>query len=216
MKLLAVCFAVSAALLGQANRDFLTADEVDQIRLTAQEPNARLQLYSTFARLRIDLIEQTVAKDKPGRSAILHQQLEEYTKIIEAIDSVVDDALRRGKDLTEGIKVVASAEQETLDKLTAIRDSAPKDLARYQFALTTAIETTQDSLEMSQQDLAARKKEADSKAVAEKKRLEEMMTSEDAKSRRAAEAKRTEAEAKSKRKAPTLRRKGEVSADRKQ
>ncbi|MFN7922140.1 MAG: hypothetical protein U0Q16_18705 [Bryobacteraceae bacterium] len=211
MKMLLTVSLSAAALLAQANRDFLTADEVDQIRLTAQDPNARLLLYTTFARLRMDLIEQTAAKEKPGRSAVLHQQLEEYTKIIEAIDSVVDDALKKGKDLTEGIKSVASAEKETLEKLTAIRDAKPKDMARYEFALTTAIETTQDSLEMSQQDLAARKKDVESKAVGEKKRLEDLMTPEDAKARRAEDAKKTEAEAKSKRKAPTLRRKGETA-----
>ena len=101
----------ASAVSAQATRDFLTADEVDQIRLTAQDPNARLTLYSTFARLRVDMLKQAVVKEKAGRSAFIHQTLEDYTKIIEAIDTVADDALKHGTIITEGISAVAEAER---------------------------------------------------------------------------------------------------------
>ena len=38
----------------------------------------------------------------------------------------------------------------------AIRDAKPKDLARYEFVLADAIDTTQDSLELNQADLPGR------------------------------------------------------------
>jgi hypothetical protein len=209
MKLLAATLAIASALIAQATRDFLTADEVDQIRVTAQEPNERLKLYTTFARTRVDMVKSLLAKEKAGRSAIVHQTLEEYTKIIEAIDTVSDDSLRHGKEIEEGTKAVAAAEKEMLATLEEVRGQQPKDLDRYKFALLTAIETTQDSIELSQADLAQRKHDSVSKAADEKKKREELMTPVDAKERREASRKTAETETKAAKKAPTLRRKGE-------
>lgn len=206
----ALVLLASAAILCGQTRDFLTADEIDQVRLTAQDPNARLSLYATFARLRLDMIKQTLAKDKPGRSGFIHQTLEDYTKIIEAIDTVADDALKRGAAITEGMSSVAETERRMVVDLKAIEESEPSDIERYKFVLTTAIETTQDSLELSELDLAERKKDVDHKEAQDRKKLQEMMTPAEAKERAKAEEKKAAAETKAQKKAPTLRRKGEV------
>ena len=55
-----------AASLFAQQRDFLTADEADQVRII-QEPNERLQLYLQFAKQRLDLIQQAVSQEKAGR-----------------------------------------------------------------------------------------------------------------------------------------------------
>jgi hypothetical protein len=198
--------------MAQPDRDFLTADEIDQVRL-AQEPNDRLKLYSTFARQRVDMITQMVAKEKPGRSAFIHSTLEDYTRIIEAIDTVTDDALRRSGtvDLTIGMKAVADAEKEMLAALQKIEEAEPSDLARYKFVLTNAIEATEDSLELASEDLAKRKHDVNAKELEQRKKREALMTPTEVESRRAAEKKEAEEEQKQKRKAPTLRRKGEVA-----
>ncbi len=210
MRLLAAALACASALSAQATRDFLTADEVGQIRLTSQEPNERLKLYTTFARMRVDMIQSLIAKEKAGRSSVIHQTLEDYTRIIEAIDTVCDDSLLHGKDIAEGTKAVASAEQEMLASLQKIQEQQPSDLERYRFVLVNAIETTQDSLELSQQDLALRKKEATEKSAGDRKKREELMTPDDAKTRQTAAKKTAETETKAARKAPTLRRKSEL------
>jgi len=191
------------------DRDFLTADEADQVRL-AQEPNLRLKLYLHFAKQRLDLIQQAVSQEKPGRSKLIHDLLEDYTSIIEAIDTVSDDALKRKLEVAEGIKAVADAEKEMLPVLEKIQESNPKDIARYQFVLDQAIETTKDSTELAEADLKERSVSIESKVKKEKEELEALMKPEEVKAKREEEKK----EAEQKRKVPTLRRKGEVVKER--
>src|SRR5271163_2144816 len=154
MRYLAILLVFTACGLAQ-ERDFLTADEVDQIR-EIQEPNARLKLYVQFARQRLALLQQFLSKEKPGRSALIHDTLEDYTHIIEAIDTVADDALIHKANLELGMKEVVTAEAEMLATLQKVEDTAPKDLARFEFVLKNAIDTTSDSKELSEEDLHTR------------------------------------------------------------
>jgi hypothetical protein len=202
-------FAVSLAVCALAQRDFLTADEVDQVRL-AQEPNMRLQLYVTFAKQRVSLIEQAVAQEKTGRSKLIHDLLEDYTNIIEAIDTVSDDALKRKVDISEGMKLVSEATRELSARLEKVRDSEPKDVARYEFALDNAIETTRDSAELAAEDLGKRTAEIEGRVKREVAEREESMRPEEVTAKRVEEKKAAE----TKRKVPTLRRKGEVAEPR--
>jgi len=209
--------AASAVLLStlmpaQVSRDFLTSDEVAQVRLT-QEPNARLKLYTEFARLRIDQIKQLLSKEKPGRSVFIHDLLDEYVKVIETIDVVTDDALKKTTALELGVKAVADAEEEMLAYLKKVEESEPSDLARYRFSLMTAIDTTEDSLESAREDLGSRKLNISAREQKEKKAREAELTPSELENERASQKKSEEDQQKQK-KAPTLRRKGEVAPEK--
>jgi hypothetical protein len=198
-----VAFLLTAAAFAQQH-DFLTADEIDQVR-DAQEPNARLILYVQFARQRMSLLNQLLSKEKPGRSALIHDTLEQYTQIIEAIDTVADDGLKRKVKLEEGMKLVAAAEKDMLETLQKIEDSDPKDLGRYEFALKSAIDTTSDSKELSEEDLNARASAVAEKDKKEKDAKNALLGTKEQEAKKADEQKATE----TKRKAPSLYKPGE-------
>lgn len=201
-------FLAIAAMAVAAERDFLTTDEADQVRL-AQEPNIRLQLYAQFAKQRVDLVETLLAKEKPGRSSMIHEALEDYTKIIEAVDTVADDALLRGVKPEEGIKAITDAEKGFLTTLEKVQDSGARDLERFRFALVTAVETTRDSLEINVEDLNQRSNAVAERDKQERKELEGLMTPETVNERREQSSATKKKEDEQKRKVPSLYKKGE-------
>ena len=220
-KLLAFVFAVlvlATLPLATQTRDFLSADEIDQIK-EAQEPNDRLKLYAAFAKLRIDLVKNLLSKDRSGRSIMIHDTLEQYSKILDAIDTVADAASAKNTDINVGLAAVAAAEREMLPVLKKIEESKPKDLDRYEFALTQAIETTSDSLELAQEDLSKRGADVQQRQQAQKKAAEAAMTPIEKEGQEAAEAKKkakaaeekAAEEATPKRKPPTLLKPGETT-----
>ena len=213
MKLLMVCLMLAAP-----QHDFLNTGEVEQIR-NAQEPNLRLKLYADFSKARIDLVKNLLGKDKAGRSAMIHDVLEEYCKILDAIDTVADDAIARHVDVQAGLGAVAAIEKDMLPLLQKVQDSKPKDLDRYDFVLQQAIETTTDSLDAAQEDLGKRTEEVKSRADQEKRERMESMSPVEREAQQAADQKagekQVEDEQKQK-KAPTLYRPGEKKGTGKQ
>jgi len=218
MKLITVCLlALIGAASASAQRDFLTSDEVEKVK-EAQEPNERLKLYVLFARQRMDQLQQLLNKDKKGRTAQARELLGDYARIIDAIDTVSDDALKRHVTITEGIAAVAAAEKRFLSQLQKISDNPPGDAGLYDIALKEAIATTSDSMELAQDDQSKRTAELVADEAKEKKTVKSITRAEAALGKSpeeaaAAVAKAEEADAieeQPKRKPPTLYRPGEV------
>ena len=202
--LLGLVLLAAAVVPLAADHDFLTSAEVDQVRLV-QEPNDRLRLYIEFARQRLDQLKQLVKESRPGRAAMIHDLLDEYGQIIDAIDAVSDDALVRKVDISLGAKAVGSAEKGFLPVLEKIRDSHPSDVERYEFVLTQAIQATSDSMETANQDLGKRSAEVTSRVKKEEKEREAEMTPAEV------DAKKKQAQdAANKPKKPTLLKPGEA------
>src|SRR5205807_236262 len=106
-----------------------------------------------------DLVTNLLSKDKPGRSTMVHDALEDYAKILDAIDTVADAAAAKKGEIKPGLTAVADTYKALLPLLKKIQDNPPKDIDRYSFALTTALETTSDSLDLANEDLGKRGKD---------------------------------------------------------
>jgi predicted transcriptional regulator len=198
---------MAAAFPALAQREFLSNDEIEKIR-EAQDPNLRLKMYVLFARQRLDQLQQQIAKDKKGRSLIVRQLLEDYTQIIDAIDTVSDDALKRKVDISLGITAVSAAEKNFLGMLQKIEEGQPQDMDMYEVALKDAIGNTSDSIDSTQQDLGKRAEEVIAKAAEEKKKVEALTPKDALKAQKAEDAKADVG--KPTRKPPTLYRPGET------
>jgi hypothetical protein len=210
MKKLLIAAIMATGIPAFAQRDFLTSDEVEKVR-EAQEPNERLKLYVLLARQRLDQLQRLLEKDKKGRSLAARQLLEDYANIIDALDTVSDDALKRGADLALGTTAVREAENRFLSQLQKIKDRPPADVDLYNVALTEALAATSDSLDLSGQDVGSRAAKLNGEDRKLKEDAEKVLTAEDPKGKigdqASADAKADDG--KPKRKPPTLYRPGE-------
>ncbi len=193
--------------------DFLTDNEVDVLR-AKQGFQERIQAYIKFATLRLELVDQLLAKDEAGRGAKVHRTLQEYGSVIEAIDDVIDDALLRNRKTEGGLAGLLEAERGFLARLAGVAARPEEDAWRFQFVLEDAMAITQDSIELLAEDLGDRKRAAVQQEEAEKRRLDETMAPErrrEAERERQAEAAET---SKRERKRPSLLRPGERVGDK--
>jgi len=208
-----LCATFAGAVPAFAGKDFLTEDEIEKVR-EAQLPNDRLKLYILFARQRMDQLQRLLTKEKKGRSAEARELLEDYAGIIDAIDTVSDDALQRGVDIAEGTAAVKTAEKRFVAQLQQIKDRNLSDVDLYNVALTEAIEGTNDSMDLASQDPTARGAKLSAEDQKAKKEAEDAVAAEDRKGKPAepgatTDVAKSDDQTKPRRKPPTLLKPGE-------
>jgi hypothetical protein len=163
-----------------------------------------------FAKLRLALVDQFLAKEELGRGAKVHDNISDLGRIIEAVDMVVDDALLRDVDLSMTIPLLLNAEREFLSRLEAIQEKDPDDLWRYEFVLEDTIDVLEDSIEITSDDLAARKNGLIESDGAEKAAREKTMSRQRSEEVQQVKEEQQEEEAEFERKRPSLLKKGET------
>jgi hypothetical protein len=217
MKRFPICLLIPACVIlanvapALAQKDFLTENEIEKVR-EAQVPSERLKLYTLFARQRLDQLQRLLEKEKKGRSLAARELLEDYSSIIDAIDTVSDDALKRGVDITAGTVEVVGSERRFLEQLQKIQDRNPADLDLYEVALKEAIASTSDSMDLAKEDAGSRGAKLSAEDKKTKEEAEKTLAAEDSKGKPPEEGKTADAKPaddKPKRKPPTLLRPGE-------
>ena len=163
---------VALLLVGSAwaerRRDPLTPTEIDLLRDTAQEPDARLKLFVGFARARLDLVDK--ARTDPevkNKVQATRDRLQDFLDVYDELDDNVDTFSDRKDDIRKSLKLVIEADTEFQAKLRALKDSSTShknEAAEYELLLADIIEAVDSGaddhrqLMTEQQELAKEKK----------------------------------------------------------
>ena len=157
--LVLACFAAIQPCRAQEHKhDPLSDLEIDQLRDSAQEPEIRLKLYVSFARTRLEKMQQIQTDPKAtDKDQQILAALEDFTDIYDELDDNVDTFDDRGDDLRKALKPVIEADTEFGSKLRAFRlalANSPKELQVFDFQLGTALDAV-DSAAKDHRDLLA-------------------------------------------------------------
>ena len=145
---------VVLAAAQRRRRDPLTPEESDQLREVAPEPEKKLKLYVTFAQARLVAIEQMRKDPKlaADRGQRLHDLLEDFTNIIDEMDTNISDYAAQRLDLRKALKVVIEGDTDFQLKLRTLKDASSalevaKEAKDYEFVLTDATEAVDSDLD---------------------------------------------------------------------
>lgn len=145
-----LCLLMGAAT-AQRHHDPLNQVEIDQLRETAQEADARLKLYIAFVRVRVDALSPALSDPKVAdRGQEVHDRLQDFLDIYDEFDRNVDTFADRKADLRKVLKFVIEADTEFQSKLRAVKDSSAvgRDAVRkYDFLLTSALDAVDHAAE---------------------------------------------------------------------
>lgn len=134
-RLIAVVLLLLTVAGAARRRDPLTESETDKLREVALEPYKRLKLLIEFAEARLVAIDQMRADPKlaEGRGKKIHDLLEDFTSILDEINSNLDMYAGRPlnkddkKDFRRGVKAVIEADDKFELKLRTLKSAVDTD-----------------------------------------------------------------------------------------
>ncbi len=164
-----------AGARASARRDPLNANEVQQLRDSAQEPEKRLGLYVKFIRDRAAALEQMHSDPRftEGRSGQIHDLLEDIDTLVQEMDDNIDQYAARRNDIRKPLKQVIELDSDLQLKLRAIKQGGAtpqqtSSLKDYVFALDNALDSVNASLDNARQVM--QQQEADIQAAKQEKK----------------------------------------------
>ncbi len=175
----AAAFLVLLALPGWGQRRFprdpLTADETDQIREAADQPDQKLKLFIKFTRARMAAIDQLRADPKPSadRGVRIHDLLEDVSELVDEIDRNLDSYAHRKEDIRKAVRLVEVMDSEFQFKLRTLHQLADdpnnKEAAEYKYAVDDAQDSVKACVEDAR-DILAEQEAAAAAAKQQKKK----------------------------------------------
>ncbi len=136
------------AAAGAQKPDFLSDDEVDQLR-DAQGPSERIEKYMAFAQVRVDRFDNFRNRRDPDYDipGYLNTQLDQYIRITDAMKDWIDGHFDRREDMRAGLKKILELGPHQLEVLRHAQDSPDAYFAAYQKSLSDAIDDFSDALD---------------------------------------------------------------------
>lgn len=131
------------------HRDVLTPAQVEQIREAGIDPDGRIKLYAKFLDERADTIEGLGKRGhSSARTYRLDQELQNFSALMDELNSNLDEYGGRKADLRKSLKVLNDSTQRWLNVLHALKSEPGFDLS-----LKDSIDAGQDLADDSKQML---------------------------------------------------------------
>ena len=128
----------------ERRRDPLTPAEIDLLRDTAQEPDARLKLFVGFARARLDRVDKAgTDPEVKDKVQAIRDRLQDFLDVYDELDDNVGTFADRKDDIRKSLKLVIEADTEFQAKLRALKDGAAahkNEAAEYNLLLADVME----------------------------------------------------------------------------
>lgn len=186
---------VVADALGKEKADYLSDDEVDELR-EAQAPSDRIEKYLAFAQLRLtrfDDFRSRPANPDYDIPDYLNTQLDQYIHITDALKDWIEDHYDRRDDMRAGLKKFVEEGSHQLDLLRHVDESPDPYLSTYRKSLNDAIDNFSDALDGATKALSEQVKlfgelkqeeKADAQEVKERAKTEKKQNKEEEKLRK--------------------------------